>query len=173
MSSWSCCGESWSLIHTWRTKPYSLPMAFKQLADISSTLSSLWRKRRTKGESNGFALTGPEILWLKWPRGSRQIWQSVSFWVELLVNHSFLLNCRNAFSLNWAICSRCSLSPAAGMHVGREAAIHCLPAPSVEVGVSPQGLFLICSSHLRPHCWDCFTRKDKKTAETWSYTLWR
>lgn len=94
-------------------------MAFKQLADILSTLSSLRRKRRTKGESNDFALTGPEILWLKWPRGSRQIWQSVSFWVELLLNHSFLLNCRNAFSLNWAICSWCSLSPAAGMHVGR------------------------------------------------------
>lgn len=176
MSSASRRGDGRSPIQTRRTKSHSLPVTFKRLEDISSTLSSLRRKRRAEGESNDFALTGPEILWLKWPRGSRQIWQSVSFWVELLVNHSFLLNCRNAFSLNWAICSWCSLSPAAGAHVGRWFhAVRLLfqfgraypPPPNTHTRL----LLIFFSSHLRPHCWDCFTWKDKKTTETWSHSV--
>lgn len=151
-------------------KSHSLSMAFKQLAAISSTLSSLRRKRRTKGERNDFALTGPEILWLKWPRGSRQIWQSVSFWVEFLVNHSFPAKLQKRLFSKLSYLLMVQLKPSC-WHARREVALCCPPAPSIGVGLPPPRLLLIFSSHLRLHCWDCFTWKDKKTTETWSCSV--
>lgn len=92
----SCCGDSDRARCRHSTQnPVGWWLSESLLMSFFFFCPELSIGKSTEGEShNCFPWAR---LRLRWPRGSRQAWQSVSSWVVLLVNHSLLLTCRNSF----------------------------------------------------------------------------